>query len=106
MIRGFPVASRVDGWNFRILEVSEGKFLVEGKSFYGRQVSRSGIAASYKFFQECMDFALSANESIDEPQNNAVEATSICPPQFTVLQTNENFDCFWRGSSEDLGRYE
>ncbi len=41
MIRQYPISDKVEGWYFRVQEVSQGSFLVEGRDAYGRQVSRT-----------------------------------------------------------------
>jgi hypothetical protein len=41
-LRQFPVAGRVQGWFFRVDEVSAGVYLVEGTDLWGRRVSRKG----------------------------------------------------------------
>jgi hypothetical protein len=38
----YPIADRLDGWFFRIDELTAGSFVVEGIDTWGRKVSRGG----------------------------------------------------------------
>jgi hypothetical protein len=40
--RDYPIADSLPGWFFRIREVSNGAWIVEGTDLWGRQVSDSG----------------------------------------------------------------
>lgn len=60
MIRQYPVSDKVEGWYFRVQEVSVGSFLVEGRDVYGRQVSRTGISDPDEMLCECIEFARAA----------------------------------------------
>jgi regulator of sigma D len=38
----YPIHDLVDGWYFRVEEVSQGYYLVEGIDIWGRNVSKTG----------------------------------------------------------------
>lgn len=40
---GYPIRDLVDGWFFRVDEVSQGFYQVEGIDRWGRKVSRMGV---------------------------------------------------------------
>jgi hypothetical protein len=44
MIREYPIDGRVPGWYFRVREVSNGCYVVEGSDVYGRTISRQTTA--------------------------------------------------------------
>lgn len=37
-----PMRSRIEGWFFRLTEVSEGHFVVDGTDLWGRTISTNG----------------------------------------------------------------
>ena len=40
--RAYPIAGRLEGWFFRVTEMSPGGWLAEGSDLWGRKVSRMG----------------------------------------------------------------
>lgn len=42
LLRKYPIENLLDGWFFRIEEVSNGYFIGEGSDYYGRLVSLNG----------------------------------------------------------------
>ncbi|MBR9917193.1 hypothetical protein GYB29_05805 [bacterium] len=38
----FPIAGKLDGWYFKIEEISNGAYQVSGSDFFGRIVSKTG----------------------------------------------------------------
>ncbi|QRN84087.1 hypothetical protein JR338_04905 [Chloroflexota bacterium] len=50
----FPIKGKVDGWAFRIDEISQGYYRVEGMDRYGRIVSRDGIDPD-ELLEQCVN---------------------------------------------------
>jgi hypothetical protein len=57
MIREYPIDGRVPGWYFRVREVSNGCYVVEGSDVYGRTISRQTTADPDAVLAECVAFA-------------------------------------------------
>jgi hypothetical protein len=57
--RDYPIADRVPGWYFRMREVANCAWLVEGTDLWGRQVSDSGSDE-----QQLLDSCIAAAERI------------------------------------------
>ena len=58
MIREYPINGLVKDWFFRVREVSNGVFRVEGSDVYGRTVSRIGTENdSKKLLDDCVAYA-------------------------------------------------
>lgn len=54
----YPIKDRVDGWFFRIQEVSNGVYEVEGIDVRGRKVSRKGTEIEMdKVLKSCVEDA-------------------------------------------------
>jgi len=51
----YPIADRLDGWFFRVREISVGAYLVEGSDRFGRIVSRTGGDAEQLLAQCVLD---------------------------------------------------
>lgn len=56
MCEAYPIADRHPGWYFRMTEVSNGAWLVEGSDAWGRTVSRQGVDPE-QLLAECIDSA-------------------------------------------------
>ena len=42
-LQNFPLKEIVDGWSFRVDEISQGYYRIEGMDRFGRIISRDGI---------------------------------------------------------------
>ena len=56
LLKHFPIKDRLDGWYFRIDEVSNNVYEVEGSDLYGRQVSKKGSNPEV-LLNECIEDA-------------------------------------------------
>ncbi len=56
ILKRFPIKDRLDGWYFRIDEVSNNVYEVEGSDLYGRQVSKKGSNPEV-LIDECIEDA-------------------------------------------------
>jgi len=52
LLEDFPIRSRLDGWFFRINEVSGGVYRADGTDVWGRTVARDGTDPD-KLLAEC-----------------------------------------------------
>lgn len=57
LLRGYPITDLVQGWFFRLEEISSGMYRAEGSDEYGRQVACSGHAAD-GLLSRCADDTL------------------------------------------------
>jgi hypothetical protein len=62
--REYPIADRVPGWFFRMREVSNGAWVVEGVDLWGRQVGESGTDAQ-ELLESCIAAAQRVNAQLD-----------------------------------------
>jgi hypothetical protein len=53
-LANYPITDIIDGWYFRILELSQGYYRVEGKDAFGRSVSRDGVSPD-ELINECKE---------------------------------------------------
>ena len=66
-LENYPIHDLVDGWFFRIQEISYGAFRVDGIDRWGRIVSRVGSDNEIeKMLQECADDAREINKELKE----------------------------------------
>jgi hypothetical protein len=56
VIKDYPITGTVQGWYFKIQEVSAGVYVAEGTDLSGRKVSRQG-ADPEEELKKCMDDA-------------------------------------------------
>ncbi len=61
--KSFPIQGKSRGWYFRVIETSNGVWLVEGADAFGRQVSRQGHDVD-QLIVECENDAEKINEMI------------------------------------------
>ena len=55
MIRNYPISGLLDGWYFRVQEVSNGCYRVEGSDAYGRIISRTTLGDPEITLNECVE---------------------------------------------------
>jgi len=53
ILRTHPIKGKVDGWFFRVREVSNSVYEVEGTDLYGRKVSKTGTETE-SILEECI----------------------------------------------------
>jgi hypothetical protein len=56
VMREYPLAGLVEGWYFRVEEVSAGSYRAEGTDLWGRRVSHSG-ADPDEALAKCTEYA-------------------------------------------------
>ena len=56
MRESYPIADRLPGWYFRVTEISNGAWRVEGSDAWGRTVSRQGVDPE-QLLAECVEAA-------------------------------------------------
>jgi len=61
IIKNFPITNKLEGWYFRIKEISAGVYVAEGKDLFGRQVSREGTDPD-KILSMCVNDAKQMKE--------------------------------------------
>jgi hypothetical protein len=67
--REYPIADRLPGWFFRMQEVSNGCWIVEGTDLWGRQVSDSGTDEQV-LLESCIAAAERVNARIADGGNH------------------------------------
>jgi hypothetical protein len=70
----FPIAGLVEGWFFRVDEMSAGSYCVEGTDLWGRRVSNSGVDGD-ALLKQCAEDARAIQASLVRPGEG--------PPQMT-----------------------
>jgi hypothetical protein len=68
MIQKFPISGLAKDWYFRVQEISNGIFRVEGSDIYGRTVSRAGTEIdSQKMLNDCVTYAKQIRTEANKP---------------------------------------
>jgi hypothetical protein len=68
MLRRYPIAGLVEGWYFRVEEVSLGCYVVEGSDLYGPRVSLQTTDPEAAL-TECVAFARAADQVGGQHEN-------------------------------------
>jgi len=63
ILKSFPIKGQVSGWYFRVTEISNGAWLVEGSDQFGRMVSANGSNPE-ELLQDLSSQASELNERI------------------------------------------
>ncbi len=66
----YPIADLVEGWYFKLEEMSPGAYRAEGTDLWGRRVSYSGIDPD-KALAKCKEYAQGINGRITEVESDA-----------------------------------
>ena len=67
IIKKFPIAHLVEGWYFRVEEMSAGAYRVEGTDLYGRRVGGSGHDPD-EVLSKCKASAVDINAQRQQPR--------------------------------------